>query len=140
METKDAHTNANLAYAVQLVHATCCLAGSASYLDDIRADLQRSGITRAIRDHDTPALFDWLIEVLSFRESPTRSPQGTWNGTALSDGQTLTKPYREDHRARSSAVTGGSMIANTIKGPAPVLSSATSTPVPCPATHCVTAA
>jgi hypothetical protein len=67
METKDAHTNANLAYAVQLVHATCCLAGSASYLDDIRADLQRSGITRAIRDHDTPALFDWLIEVLSFQ-------------------------------------------------------------------------
>ena len=67
METKDAHTNANLAYAVQLVHATCCLAGSASYLDDIRADLQRSGITRAVRDHNTPALFDWLIEVLSFQ-------------------------------------------------------------------------
>ena len=30
-------TNANLAYAINLVHATCCLAGSASYLDDVRA-------------------------------------------------------------------------------------------------------
>jgi hypothetical protein len=49
METKDAHTSANLAYAVQLVHATCCLAGSASYLDDVRNDLRRRGITRAVR-------------------------------------------------------------------------------------------
>ena len=55
------------AYAVQLVHATCCLAGSASYLDDIRADLRDRGIIRAVRDHDTPALFDWLIETLSFQ-------------------------------------------------------------------------
>ena len=38
MEKKDAHTNVNVAYAVQLVHATCCLAGSASYLDDVRAE------------------------------------------------------------------------------------------------------
>jgi hypothetical protein len=67
MDTKDARTNVNVAYAVRLVHATCCLAGSASYLEDIRTDLQRRGITRAIRDHDTRALFDWLIEILSFQ-------------------------------------------------------------------------
>ena len=53
--------NANLAYAVNLVHATCCLAGSASYLDDVRADLRGGGIIRAVRDHNTPALFDWLV-------------------------------------------------------------------------------
>jgi hypothetical protein len=67
METKDAHTNVNLAYAVQLVHATCCLTGSASYLEDVRADLRSHGVIRAIRDHDTPALFDWLVETLSFQ-------------------------------------------------------------------------
>jgi hypothetical protein len=61
------HSNPNLAYAVQLVHATCCLAGSASYLDDIRADLRDCGISRAVRDHDTPVLFDWLVEALSFQ-------------------------------------------------------------------------
>ena len=59
--------NPNLAYAVQVVHATCCLAGSASYLDDIRAELNGRGVIRAVRDHDTPALFDWLIEALSFQ-------------------------------------------------------------------------
>ena len=63
----ETHNNPNLAYAVQLVHAVCCLAGSASYLDDIRADLRDRGIIRAVRDHDTPALFDWLIEALSFQ-------------------------------------------------------------------------
>jgi hypothetical protein len=67
MEEKTIHANANLAYAVQLVHATCCLAGSASYLADVRADLRDRGIIRAIRDHDTPALFDWLVEMLSFQ-------------------------------------------------------------------------
>jgi hypothetical protein len=67
MEGKAARTNPNLNYAVQLVHATCCLAGSASYLDDIRADLRDCGIVRAARHHDTPALFDWLVEAFSFQ-------------------------------------------------------------------------
>jgi hypothetical protein len=61
------NTHANLAYAVQLVHTTCCLVGSASYLDDVRADLRDYGIMRAIKDHDTPALFDWLVEILSYQ-------------------------------------------------------------------------
>jgi hypothetical protein len=60
-------TDPDVAYAVRVVHATCCLAGSASYLADIREDLRAHGIIRAVRDHDTPALFDWLIKTLSFQ-------------------------------------------------------------------------
>jgi hypothetical protein len=67
MKDRPNHPNPNLQYAVELVHATCCLAGSASYLDDVRADLRDSGIIRAIRDHDTPALFDWLVGMLSYQ-------------------------------------------------------------------------
>jgi hypothetical protein len=67
MEEKSTHTNADLHYAVQVVHATCCLAGSASYLDDVRADLRDCGMIRAIKDHDTSTLFDWLVETLSFQ-------------------------------------------------------------------------
>ena len=63
----ETHSNPNLAYAVKIVHATCCLAGSASYLDDIRADLRERGIIRAVKNHDTPTLFDWLIEILSYQ-------------------------------------------------------------------------
>jgi hypothetical protein len=67
LRSAEARSNPNLAYAIQLVHAVCCLAGSASYLDDIRTDLRDRGINRAVRDHDTPALIDWLIEILSFQ-------------------------------------------------------------------------
>jgi hypothetical protein len=67
MEGKISHSNANLQYAVELIHATCCLSGSASYLDDVRADLRDRRITRALKGHDTPALFDWLVETLSFQ-------------------------------------------------------------------------
>ena len=31
------------------------------------ADLRDCGISRAVRDHDTPVLFDWLVEALSFQ-------------------------------------------------------------------------
>jgi hypothetical protein len=67
MEDKITHTNPDLHYAVELIHAVCCLAGSASYLDDGRANLHDRRVIRAISDHDTPALFDWLVEVLSFQ-------------------------------------------------------------------------
>ena len=67
MDDEPLLTNPNLAYAVRIVHATCCLAGSASYLADIREDLRAHGVIRAVRDHDTPALFDWLVKALSFQ-------------------------------------------------------------------------
>jgi hypothetical protein len=67
MNSEHPQLNPNLAYAVRIVHATCCLAGSASYLDDISADLGERGIIRAVKNHDTPALHDWLIEILSFQ-------------------------------------------------------------------------
>lgn len=67
MKPSRSTTNHNLDYAVRLVHGTCCLAGSPSYLDDLREEMQHHGISRAVRTHDTPALFDWLVEVLSFQ-------------------------------------------------------------------------
>src|ERR1700726_4363361 len=67
MKPEHPQFNPNLAYAVRIVHATCCLAGSASYLDDIRADVGELGGIRAVKSHDTPTLLDWLIEILSFQ-------------------------------------------------------------------------
>jgi hypothetical protein len=67
MDDASLDTDPNLAYAVRMVHATCGLAGSASYLADLREDLRANGIIRAVRDRDTPALFDWLIRTLSFQ-------------------------------------------------------------------------
>ena len=50
-----------------MVHSVCCLAGAASLIDDIRADLRAEGIPTAIRRHDTATLFDWLISALSYQ-------------------------------------------------------------------------
>ena len=54
-------------HAVRVVHGVCCLAGSASLIDDIRADLRAEGIPSAVRRHDTATLFDWLISALSYQ-------------------------------------------------------------------------
>jgi len=67
MESNNRQIPANLTYAVKVVHSACCLAGSPSFLDDVRGDLRCRGIIRAVQDRDTPALFDWLVETLSFQ-------------------------------------------------------------------------
>ena len=86
---KTTNTNPNLQHAVQLVHATCCLAGSASYLDDGRADLRDFGIVRAVRDHEHPCPVDWLVGMLSFEGSRIQSLPGTSPSTATSAGRRL---------------------------------------------------
>src|SRR6202790_627181 len=54
-------------HAVRVVHSVCCLAGAASLIDDIRADLRAEGIPAAIQRHDTATLFDWLVAALSYQ-------------------------------------------------------------------------
>jgi hypothetical protein len=54
-------------HAVRVVHGVCCLAGSPSLINDIRAELRADGIATAIRRHDTATLFDWLVASLSYQ-------------------------------------------------------------------------
>jgi len=59
--------NPHLAYAVRMVHAVCCLAGTASFVADLRSSLRQLGMRRAVKEHDTPAIFEWLMEALSYQ-------------------------------------------------------------------------
>jgi hypothetical protein len=43
------------------------LAGSLTFLDDIREDLRQSGIQDAVTRHDTSKIFDWLLTSFSFQ-------------------------------------------------------------------------
>src|SRR6516162_3863105 len=54
-------------YAVGIVRSVCILAGVPSYVDDLRAQLRQGGVLEAVRDRDTPRLFDWLMSILSFQ-------------------------------------------------------------------------
>jgi hypothetical protein len=54
-------------HAVRLIHAVCGLAGSATLIDDIRADLRADKVRAAIRNRDTAVVFDWLMAALSYQ-------------------------------------------------------------------------
>jgi hypothetical protein len=133
------YDNPNLAYALKIVHATCCLAGSASYLDDIRADLRDCGISRAVRDHDTPVLFDWLVEALSFQGISDAVAAGYMDQHGSVRWADIAEALSQSPPAPSWAATGGSTTADTVKERSPALSLATSPPVPCRASRCATA-
>jgi hypothetical protein len=64
---QDLQANANLAYAVSRVHGVCCLSGSPSYIQDLREGLNDRGIVRAVKNHDTATLFDWLVDLFSLQ-------------------------------------------------------------------------
>jgi hypothetical protein len=52
-----------LDHATRLIHRVCCLAMSADFIDASQVD--NRVIRSAIKDHDTAALFDWLMAALS---------------------------------------------------------------------------
>ena len=54
-------------HAVRIIHAVCGLAGSATLIDDIRADLRTDKVQGAIRHRDTAVVFDWLMAALSYQ-------------------------------------------------------------------------
>ena len=57
----------NFATAVRLVHRVCLVAGARRIVEDSRVGLARQGVIAAVRRHDTPAIFDWLIDALSYQ-------------------------------------------------------------------------
>ena len=61
------HKTSAIDHAVRVLHSVCCLAGSASLIHDVRAELRADGIPAAIRRHNTATLFDWLVAALSYQ-------------------------------------------------------------------------
>jgi hypothetical protein len=53
--------------AVRLVHRICQVAGAPTLVDDSRVNLARHGVIAAVRRRDTPVIFDWLIDALSYQ-------------------------------------------------------------------------
>src|SRR3954470_16722520 len=53
--------------SVQLVRRICEVAGARSLIDDSRLGLARQGVIAAVRRHNTPVIFDWLVDALSYQ-------------------------------------------------------------------------
>jgi hypothetical protein len=56
-----------LLHATNIIQAVCRLAGSPSFIDDVRAGLEDSGVILAVEQHDTATVFDWLVDGLSYQ-------------------------------------------------------------------------
>lgn len=53
--------------AAGLIRRVCRIAGEPRLIDKLSRDLARRGVRSAIRRHNTSALFDWLVETVSFQ-------------------------------------------------------------------------
>jgi hypothetical protein len=79
------------AYAHRIIHIVCCLAGSASFVDDARDNLVNEGVHSAIEAHNTPVLFDWMVRAFSFQgiadaiaaDYMDKNGAVTWNAIAV---------------------------------------------------------
>jgi len=56
-----------MAYATELIFETCRASPDPFYLRRLRTNLTRTGIRAAVATHDTPVLFGWLMDVLSYQ-------------------------------------------------------------------------
>ena len=84
------------AQAAALVTRICQLPGAGDFVDQTRSAAQSSGLTKAVRSRDTPALYDWLMESFSFQGISDRIAWGyiqahgnaTWANVEASLDQT----------------------------------------------------
>ena len=54
-------------HARSIVRRVCDIAGQVTWIDDLRYDAIETGLVAAVEDHDTAAIFDWLMRMLSFQ-------------------------------------------------------------------------
>lgn len=60
-------TPTSIQQAIRLLGSVCQVAGARSVIDDARVGLARHRVIAAVQRHDTAAIFDWLIDALSYQ-------------------------------------------------------------------------
>ena len=53
--------------AISLIERVCDMTAPRNYLADTREYLVHAGIVTAVANHDTPALYRWLVEIISYQ-------------------------------------------------------------------------
>jgi hypothetical protein len=54
-------------HARSIVRRVCDIAGQVTWIDDLRYGAIEGGLVAAVANHDTAAIFDWLMRELSFQ-------------------------------------------------------------------------
>src|SRR5262245_58182481 len=60
-------TPADFSRSVRLVRRVCRISGARTLIDDARVGLARHGVIAAVQRRDTPTVFNWLIDALSYQ-------------------------------------------------------------------------
>jgi hypothetical protein len=60
-------TRSSFRRTVRLVRCVCLVAGASNLIDDSRIGLAQHGVIAAVRRHDTPVIFDWLVDTVSYQ-------------------------------------------------------------------------
>src|SRR5437764_6586261 len=60
-------TRSSVSRSALLVRRICQLAGATSLIEDGRVGLARYGMIAAVRRRDTPVIFDWLLDAVSYQ-------------------------------------------------------------------------
>lgn len=64
---RTSNLNRGLEHALPLITAACRLAGPLNFVEQARDDFRESALLAAVRRHDSTALFDWLMTILSYQ-------------------------------------------------------------------------
>jgi hypothetical protein len=78
--------------------------GTSSFLDELRAEQKRAGVTSAIRNHDTPRLFERLVSTLSYQGISDRVARGFMERNGEIDWPQVSRSVRTDPCCGKSAV------------------------------------
>src|ERR1700675_573654 len=60
-------TSSNLGRAARLGRRICRVAGAPDLIDDNRVGLAQHRVIAAVQRHDTPVIFDWLFDTVSYQ-------------------------------------------------------------------------
>ena len=58
--------------AIALIQSVCDIAAPRNFLAETKEFLLNAGIVSAVANHDTPALYRWLMEAISYQEIADR--------------------------------------------------------------------
>jgi hypothetical protein len=124
---------------VRLIRQVCQLSGRTNLIAETRASLRAEGVASAVRRHDSAALFDWLITMLSYRgianrvaaDYLERHGQATWQAIESDLHRRPSCPKLKSYWHFYDCRTA----RNTIAAPSP----STSRSARCPSIGCATA-
>jgi len=71
----DEHSSSDSGCSVSV----CQISGARTLVDDARVGLARHGVIAAVQRHDTAAIFDWLIDALSYQGVSDTIAWVTWS-------------------------------------------------------------